>query len=118
MPHVYTAEESFLAGIFQFGTRDDFRFFGHNEAVRILDEEFVDQFFWGLEGETLDEIPLTHSAYSSANSLFFGLITGNHRYHIFEPGSLAPDTYKWRWETSNPFQGAFVAHGTVIIVDA
>lgn len=118
VPHYFTDEEYFLAGIFQFVPTEVVRSFGHNELVQFFDEDVVDEFYWGPEGSDLVEFPLTHSSYRTWNSLFFGLVMGNHRYYIFEPGSLTPGTYEWRWETFDPFFGAFVAHGTVIIVDA
>jgi hypothetical protein len=117
VPHIYTDEDYFLAGIFHWATEDDLEVLdiSRNEAISVL-KIFEDRFFWGPKGSELEEIPLTHTNYRSLNSIF-GWLVVNHRYHIFEPGSLAVGEYEWRWETWDPFQGPFVAHGDVNIID-
>jgi hypothetical protein len=120
VPHVFTDEDWFLAGVLQWVTRDDLDFFdvSRAEGIEFL-ESVEDRFFWGPEGTILVEIPLTQTAYRNDSDMnFLGWMVLNQRYHIFEPGSVSPGVYEWRWETVNPFDPLFVAQGKVQIVDS
>jgi hypothetical protein len=41
---------------------------------------------------------------------------GNHRYHIFEPGSLEPGLYHWKWVSTHPFLDDIEVDGDVVTV--
>lgn len=119
VPHVFTDQDWVLAGILQWSPRDVLDEFGLKRAdgVDYLTNDVVDRFFWGPKGETLDEIPLTHTNY---RGFVFadggGRLVGNHRYHVFAPGSLDPGEYEWRWEYYDFFFGDyFEAFGEVHI---
>jgi len=61
--------------------------------------------FWGTADtpdSELEEIELTETNYQDAVIGELGHVIFNHRYHIFEPGSLAPGEYKWRYEEDFP----------------
>lgn len=122
VPHIFTDMDYFLAGIAQFDFYDSFDRpdYDRDAAIEFLSSEVVDRVFWGPAAKSdadLEEIELTSTNYRDA-VLDFGHVVGNIRYHTFEPGSLAPGEYKWRWENTSTGLEDFVARGVVVILDA
>jgi len=122
VPHVFTDEEYFLGGIFQWITNDIIEQFDlmRNDAASGLGL-IVDRLFMREVGELeWTELSLTKSTVRAAYSPLAGevLPVVDHRYHIFEPGSLAPGMYEWRWVVTAPFFPTETVIGEIHIVDA
>lgn len=99
IPHVFTVNDFFLAGIFYFEDvgRDQHR----NAAISVLGSH-VSRFYFGPSSTPdaqLPQIQLTRTGYRGAVlPLVGGHVVWIHDYVIFEPGSLAPGDYHWRAE--------------------
>jgi hypothetical protein len=121
-PHVFTDEEYFLGGIFNWIPDDVIDEFGltRNEAAAALD--FTEEkLFWREVGDVdWTELPITKSTVRAVNSPLFGEVfhVMDHRYHIFEPGTVAPGMYEWKWVSTSPFFPTSTVIGEIHIVDA
>ena len=120
--HVFSDEDYFLAGIFFFLSYDEFDRLGIDRAGAIaLLEGFIPRFFWGPAGTPdadLEEIALTSTSFRDTRIApeLGGHVVYNHNYTIFEPGSLQPGDYVFRWDQHDD-EGDFTVRGSVTIVD-
>ena len=118
IPHVFSEDDYFLAGISAGYTYAELEELGFTRAEAIAEmNKFTDRFFWGPATATdaeLEEIELASTPYLDA---FLGddLIVGNHIYVLFKANKLDPGDYKWRWEVSFPGEGTGVTYGAVTI---
>ena len=120
-PHVFTDEEYFLGGIFNWIPDDIIDEFGltRNEAAAALDLT-VESLSWREVGEVAwTELSITKSTVRAVYSPRFGEVFDvmDHRYHVFEPGSVAPGMYEWKWMSTSPFFATETVIGEVQIVD-
>lgn len=121
-PHVFTDEEYFLGGIFNWIPRDVIEEFGltRNEAASALDLT-EDSLFWRAVGDVeWTELSVTTSTVRAVYSPLLGevLPVMDHRYHIFTPGSVAPGAYEWKWVETSPFFPTETVIGEIHILDA
>lgn len=120
VPHVFSADDWFLGGIFQWLSRAEMEAlgFGRAEAVASLDS-IQDHLFWRERGGEWAELPLTQTSRRSVLAPWGEVLTVvHHRYHIFAAGSLEPGVYEWRWENYDLLYDPpdFTAYGEVHIV--
>ena len=119
-PHTFSEADYFLGGIFYFTEEAVLDEFDISRADAISFMELADgHFYFGADGKDLVEIPLIHTNYRNNNNKDFrGWMVGNHRYHIFEPGSLEPGLYHWNYQETHPaFPGEDIDwHGEVLII--
>lgn len=121
VPHVFTDRDFILAGVLAFEFRDvlDRPTYDRAAAIESI-RSFVPRFYWGpstSEDSELVEIPLEITPYKGG-ALPLGNAILVHHYAIFEPGELAPGTYHWRTDWTDPVFGDGTARGTVVIVPA
>jgi hypothetical protein len=123
-PHVFTDEEYFLGGIFNWYTDADIEEFDlFPRPVAVSDFHlFENNLFWRETGGEWEELELTSAAVRGVYAPLFGEVfhVMAHTYHIFEPGSVNPGAYEWKWVIDAPWiPGPLVAGvGEVVIVDA
>jgi hypothetical protein len=103
IPHVFTVNDFFLAGIFYFEGIDP----GQHRADAIASLDVAaSRFYFGpstTPDADLPQVPLTRTGYRDAVlPLFDGHNIWVHDYAIFEPGELAPGEYRWRAEVGFP----------------
>jgi hypothetical protein len=114
IPHVFSVNDYFLAGLFLFDNRPV-----RERAAAIADfEQVVIRFYFGPgnPGAKLREVPLKRVCCGYiVLPEFGGLNLWVHHYAIFEPGKLAPGTYRWR-AVVNDFGEITISHGAVTIV--
>lgn len=121
IPHVFTVNDYFLAGLFLFDNRP-----ARERAAAIADFATVDiHFYFGpshLSDAALPEIPLSRTccgyvvlAGPDPIPDFGGRNLWMHHYTIFKPGSLAAGTYRWRSVISDPTETS-VYYGSVTIL--
>jgi hypothetical protein len=122
VPHVFSDQDYILGGIYIF---EDYSFLDRPEYDRAAAIDYVNSvsstFFWGSAStpdEDLAELVLDRSAFRDTVFAGSAHLVGQQRYHIFEPGDLAPGEYRWRLEYDDPIFGSFVAHGSVIILES
>ncbi len=120
-PHVFTDEEYFLGGVFNWVPDyviDQFDL-TRNEAAASL-ELAVDSLFWREVGDSdWTELSITKSTVRGVYAPLFGEVFDvmDHRYHIFAPGSVAPGMYQWKWVSTSPFFPTETVIGEVHIVN-
>ena len=120
-PHVFTDDEYFLGGIFNWIPDDIIEQFDltRNEAAAALDLT-VETLFWRKVGiGDWTELSITKSTVRAVNAPLFGEVFDvmDHRYHIFEPGSFEPGMYEWKWVSTSPFFPTETNIGKIHIVD-
>lgn len=118
VPHVFTTRDWFLGGIFEWLYNDELTAFGwdRKQGIAFLDS-IDDHFYWREQDGSWTELPLTEITHRSVRHPSGEVLpVMHHRYHLFRPGSLAPGTYEWRWDTFDTIFGGFTAHGEVQIV--
>jgi hypothetical protein len=127
-PHVFTDEEYFLGGIFNWFTDADIEEFDlFPRPVAVSDFDLLEStLFWrelvaeGEPEEEWEELELTSTAVRGVYAPFFGEVfhVMGHDYHIFEPG-MNPGAYEWKWVIDAPwFPAPEIVVGEVLIVDA
>lgn len=120
VPHVFTADDWFLGGIFEWvsGSEMETLGFDHAAAVAYLDS-IQERLFWREQGAEWVELPLSQTSRRSVLAPWGEVLSVvQHRYHIFAAGSLEPGVYEWRWEVDDPLSPPpGTAFGEVHILD-
>jgi hypothetical protein len=121
IPHVFSVDDWFVAGILFYVTRDELAQLGFDrrQGIDYLTPS-LNRFAFGRSGQPLVDVPLQQTRFVDTviNPELGELLVTQH-YHVFRAGSLLPGTYEWRWEVQFPGEAEpFVGSGVVRIVDA
>jgi len=123
--HAFSEDDWIVGAISYFLYYSEFPLVGETraDATAYLDT-WTEHFYFGpasLPDANLPEVSLTKTAYRNMQLPGLGERTvWNHTYAIWPAGSLAPGTYRFRFEQlipDGPFAGQFEARGTLMITD-
>ena len=126
VPHVFTNDEPFVGGPFTWIADTDFGDYGVDSwegAREVLESGAVTvRLYWGPADapDDLAEVELIQTPYREQVAPIAApgvVFLADHRYHVFESGTLDPGTYAWRMELDGPMI-AGTEHGQVEIIEA